>query len=111
MRVGVDLDGLQLARARPGERIELDDRFDLVAEERDAPGAVFEMRREELDRVAADAEGAAAEIHVGALVLKRDEVGEELALVDALADGEREGHRRIGLDRADAVDAARPRRR
>ncbi len=63
------------------------------------------MRREEIDRVAAHAEGAAAEIGVGALVVQRDEIGEQLALLDLLALGEREGHRRIGLDRADAVDA------
>ncbi len=40
-----------------------------------------------------------------ALVLQRHEVGDELALVDALALLQREGHRRIGLDRADTVDA------
>ena len=86
VRVGVDLDRLQLGLACAGQRIELDDRLDLVAEQRDAPGAVLEMGREELDGVAAHAEGAAAEVDVGALVLQGDEVGEELALVDALAD-------------------------
>ena len=41
----------------------------------------------------------------GALVLQRHEVGDQPALVDALALLDGEGHRRIGLDRADAVDA------
>ncbi len=63
------------------------------------------MGREQVDGVAANAEGAAAEIGVGALVVQRHQIGEKLALVDALANREREGHRRIGLHRADAVDA------
>src|SRR5258708_3063891 len=63
MRVGVDFHRFQVPLAGAGERIELDDRFDLVAEEGYAPGAVLEMGREEVDGVAADAEGAAAEIH------------------------------------------------
>ena len=88
-----------------GERVELLDGLDLVAEQRDAPGAVFQMGGEDLDRVAAHAERAALEIHVAALVLLGDEVGEELALVEAVADGHLEGHRRVGLDRADTVDA------
>ena len=63
------------------------------------------MGREDLDRVAAHAERAALEVRVAALVLLGDEVGQELSLVDAVADRHLEGHRRIGLYRADAVDA------
>ena len=105
VRVGVDLHRLELAVGGAGQRVELDDRLDLVAEEIDAPGAVLKVGREQVDGVAADAERAAAEVGIAPLVLERDEVGDELTLVDALADGEREGHRRVGLDRADAVDA------
>ena len=79
--------------------------FHLVAEQVDAPGAVLVVRREHVDGVAAHAERAAEEVAAGALVLQRDQVGEQLALVDALAALERERHRRIGLDRADTVDA------
>ena len=77
----------------------------LVAEQRDAPGAVLQMRREQLDGVAAHAEGAADEIAVAAAVVQRHEVGQQLALGQALAGLHREGHGRVGLDRADAVDA------
>ena len=63
------------------------------------------MGGEDLDGVAADAEGAADEVDVAALVLLGDEVGEQLALVEAVADGHLEGHGGVGLDRADAVDA------
>ena len=70
-----------------------------------APGAVLVVRREDVDGVAAHAERAAEEVALRALVLQRDEVGDELALVDLAALLEREGHRRIGLDRADTVDA------
>ena len=45
------------------------------------------------------------EIDVGALVLQRHEVGDQRALRDLAAALQLEGHRRIGLDRADAVDA------
>ncbi len=55
--------------------------------------------------VAAHAKGAAGEIVLDALVLQGHEIGDELALLDLLADLHGEGHGRIGLDRADAVDA------
>ena len=88
-----------------GERVELLDIFHGVAEQVHAPGAVFIVRREDVDDVAADAEGAAGEIGLGALVLQRDEVGDQLPLVDALALFQGKRHRSIGLDRADTVDA------
>src|ERR1700716_445031 len=105
MRIGVDFDEGEFLRRFAGERVELCDGLDLVPKKPDAPGAVLVMGREELDRVAADAKRAAGKIHRGALVLQRDEVGDELALVEALAALDAEGHRRVGLDRADAVDA------
>ena len=105
VRVGVDLDEFQLVGLVAGERIELGDGLHLVAEQRDAPGAVFQMRREQLDRVAAHAEGAADEVGVAAAVVQGDEVGQQLALRQGLAGLHGEGHGRVGLDRADAVDA------
>jgi hypothetical protein len=103
--VGVDLDRLQVAGLLAGQRVELGDRVDLVAEHGDAPGRVFKVGREDFDRVAAHPETAALKIHLAALVLLGDEVGEQLALVEPFADLHLEGHRRIGLDRADTVDA------
>ena len=63
------------------------------------------MGREDLDRVAAHAERAAHEIDVLALVLLGDQIGEQRALVETVADLHPKGHRRVGLDRADTVDA------
>ena len=79
--------------------------LDLVAEQRDAPGAVLQVGREQLDGVAAHAEGAANEVGVAAPVVQGDEVGQQLALRQRLAGLHGEGHGRVGLDRADAVDA------
>src|SRR5690606_29409303 len=89
-----------------GERVELGDGLNLVAEQADAPGAILEVDGEDLDGVAALAEGPALEGGVVALVLQGHEVGAQLGLVDAVADLQAEGHGGVGLDRADAVDAA-----
>src|SRR5262245_43815048 len=105
VRVGVDFHELQLIGLAPGERIELLDRLDLVAEQVHAPGAVLVVRRKDVDGVAAHAKAAAVEVAAGALVLQRHQVGDELALVEAVAALDGEGHGRVGLDRADAVDA------
>src|SRR6266852_3105176 len=59
--------------------------------------AGVDLRGEDLHRVAAHAEGAADEIHVVAIVLQLDQLGEQLAAADAGAGGERHRHRRIGL--------------
>ena len=105
MRVGVDLDEFEIVLAVAGERIELLDILDGVAEQVHAPGAVFVVRREDVDDVAAHPKGAAGKIGLGALVLQRHQVGDQLALVDALALLQRKRHRGVGLDRADTVDA------
>ena len=106
MRVGVDLDEFEVLGLDAGQRVEFYDRLDLVAEEADPPGAVLVVGGEDLDRIAPDPEQTAREVAgLHALVLQRDQVLDELALVDLVAELEREGHRGIGLDRADAVDA------
>ncbi len=103
--VRVDLDEFQFVGLLARERVELGDALDLVAEQRDAPGAVLQVGREQLDGVAAHAEGAADEIGVAAAVVQGHQVGQQLALVQLLAGLHGEGHGRVGLDRADAVDA------
>jgi hypothetical protein len=70
--VGVDRTRCR-SRLLAGQRIELGDRLDLVAEQLDAPGAVLLVGGEDLDDVAAHAEGAAVEVDVVALVLQGDE--------------------------------------
>ena len=103
--VRVDLHRLQFVGLLPRQRIEFLDRLDLVAEERDAPGPILQMGREDLDRIAAHPERAALKIHVPALILLGDEIGQKLALVQPVAHRHLEGHRRIGLDRANTIDA------
>ncbi len=105
MAVGVDLDRVQRRGLLAGQWVDLMDRLDLVAEQRDPPGAVLVMRRKQFDRVAAHPERAAEEIVVVAPVLQFDKPGEQMRAVDPVALGERQRHLRIGLDRADTVDA------
>ena len=63
------------------------------------------MRGEDFEVVAPHAEGATLERVVVALVLQGDQLAHDLALVDAFPHLEVEDHRRIGLDRADAIEA------
>src|SRR5271166_6035592 len=105
MRIGVDLDEFEILRLLAGQGIELGDGLDRIAEEIDAPGPVFIVGGKQFDRIAANAENAARKIAGRALVLQGDEIGDELALVDPLADFYRKGHRRISLDRPYAIDA------
>jgi hypothetical protein len=102
--VRVHLHELEVTHLLARQRIELDDRLDLVAEQADAPGPVLQVRRPQLDHVAAYPEGAAGEVVLDALVLQRHEVRDELALLDPVADRDREAHGRVGLDRADSVN-------
>ena len=105
VRVGVDPHPLHVAGLLAGERVELGDRLQIRAEERQPPGAVLEVGGVDLDRVAAHAERAPREGLVVAAILLRHEVGHDLALVVLAARMEILGHRPVGLHRADAVDA------
>ena len=105
VRVGVDLDEFEIVLLVAGERIEFFDILHGVAEQVHAPGAVFIVRREDVDDVAANAKRAAGKVGLGALVLQRHEVGDQLPLVDALALLQGKRHRGVGFDRADTVDA------
>src|SRR5690606_26996501 len=105
VRVGVDLHRLQVTGLLASQRIEFSDGLDLVAEKRNAPCAVFQVGGKDFDRVAAHAERATGKIHVTPLVLLLDKVGQELALVEPVADLHLEGHGGIGFDRTDTVDA------
>ena len=103
--IGVEADRFQLVMGLAGERVELGNGLDLVAEEIDAPGAVVIVGRENLEIIAAQAEGAADEGLVVSCVLQVDELAHDGARIDQVAGLHIEGHRRIGLDRADAVNA------
>ena len=105
MAVGVDLDGGEGLDLRAGEWVELGDRFQLVAEEGELPGAVLIVGGEDVDDIALDAERAAREGNVVARVLVGDEALCDGTRADQVAGRELEGHARIGFHRADAVDA------
>jgi hypothetical protein len=64
-----------------GQRVELVDRFELLAEEGEPPGAVLEMGRPDLERIAAHPERSALKCRIVAPVLLGDEVGHHPALV------------------------------
>ena len=103
---GIDADLLEAVGLDPGQRIELGDRLQFVAEEVEPPGAVLKVGGPDLDQIAAHAKAAALKAGVQPLVLLRDQLAQELALVIAFAYDHVLGHRRIGLDRTDAIDAA-----
>ena len=105
MAVGVEPDLVEPAGALAGERVELDDALDLVAEHGEAPGAVLQVGREDLDRIALGAEGAAGEVELVAAVLQLDQGAQQPLALDLLALLQGQGHAGIGLGRADAVDA------
>ena len=101
---GVDIDPVALREHLAGERVELRDALDLVAEELDAHREVL-VRRMDLEGVAADAELAADEALVVPLVLDVDEVPEHRVAARPLALDEPDGDRSVVDGRAEAVDA------
>ena len=87
-----------------GERVEVRDLLDLVAEHRDAVGRLG-VRRLDLDHVALDAEATPAEQGVVADVLDVDQLPQHHVAVGLLADGEEDDALLVLLRRAEAVDA------
>ena len=100
----VDVDLLALGEELAGQRVELGDPLDLVAEELD-PDERLLRRRLELEGVAADAEPGAAERLVVALVLEVDEVAQDGVAPVLAADPQLEHGRAVVDRRAEAVDA------
>ena len=106
VRLRIDRDAGDFAFARAdfaGERIDFADGFDLAAPEFDADGEIV-IGRIDFDRVAANAEGAAAEIFA-AFILDFDELAKNRFARDGVAFFEHEHHAVVGFGRADAVDA------
>ena len=95
---------VELAVDLAGERVEVRDLLDLVAEERDAVGRLH-VRGLDLDHVALDAEPAAAEQRVVARVLDVDQLAQHEVAVVLLALGEQDDALLVLLRRAEAVDA------
>ena len=78
---GPDGDGVELAHELARHGVDLGDELDLVAEEGDAQG-VLGVGREDVDGVAAHAEGAAREVVVVAVVLDVDELADEVVALE-----------------------------
>jgi hypothetical protein len=104
VRLGVDGQARVLLLDGAEERVDLREGVDLVAEELDAEG-VLVVGGVDLDDVAADAEGAAAEVDVVALVEDFDEAAGDVLALDLLAFFEQQQHAVVGFGRAEAVDA------
>lgn len=101
---GEDVQLLVVADDLAGERVQRGQRLDLVAEHLDADGQLL-VDREDLDGVAADAEGAASEGQVVARVLDVDEAAQQFVPVDLVADAEGDHPVHVLLGSAEAVDA------
>ena len=106
----VDVGLLALGEELAGQRVELGDPLDLVAEELDADERLLRGRLE-LERVAADAEPGAAQRLVVALVLEVDEVAQDGVAPVLAADPQLEDGRAVVDRRAEAVDARHAARR
>ncbi len=101
---GPDGDVVELREDLAGQRVEMRDRLDLVAEERDAVRGLL-VRRLDLDDVALDAEASAAEDRVVPRVLAVDQLAQDEVAVVLLPDLEDQDALAPLLRRAEAVDA------
>src|SRR5262249_42068878 len=106
VRSGVNRAALERPLDAAAERVHLFDGLDGVAEELDANRRLLLVRGEDLDHVAAHAEGAAVEVHVVALVLDVDEHPQQVVAPELLADFKVDEQAVVALGAADAVDAA-----
>ena len=101
---GPDREVVELRVDLAGERVEVRDLLDLVAEERDAVGGL-DVRRLDLEDVALHAEAAAAEDRVVADVLRVDQLAQHCVAVVLGSDLQVEEPLAPLLRRAEAVDA------
>ena len=99
-----DRDRVETREHLAGERVEVRDRLDLVAEERDAVGGL-RVGGLDLEHVALDPEAAAAEQGVVADVLDVDQLAEHEIAVLLLAGVQEHDLLLVLLRRAEAVDA------
>ena len=104
MRGREDPQRVHLAHHVPGQRVQVVQRLDLVAEVLDADGQ-FLVRRDDLHGVAADPEGAAGEGHVVSAVLDVDQESQQGIARHLAADLQLHRPVQVGLRRAQAVDA------
>ena len=102
---GIDRRMVEIARHGARHDVDLADAVHLVAEEFHADRLVVGIGREDLHRVAADAEHVALEGDVVALVADLDELFQQLVKVAVLSRTERDDHVRVVDGVAETVDA------
>ena len=97
--------GLVLVEHLTRDVVDLGDRLHLIAPEFHANGIVS-IRREHVERVAANTEGAALELVIVAVVLDVDQLMDNVVALSRLLLVEKDGQPRVVHGAADAVDAA-----
>ena len=88
-----------------GQRIKFKDAFDFVSEKGYPPSPVLIVRGKNVQYVAVDAESAADEVVLVALILKFGQMSAEVFHFNIVTDMERNGHGRIGFNIAQTVNA------
>ena len=86
------------------QRVEQLDRFDLVVEHFQAHGQFRMLGGEDVDGIAAHAEGAAAEVDLVARVLHLDQARDDVALADSVFYAQRQNHLVVFVRVTDTVD-------
>jgi hypothetical protein len=104
VRRGEDRDGIHLLEHLARQRMQRVEGLDLVTEHLDADRILF-VHRDDLDRVSANAELAAREVDVVALVLHGDEAPDDGVTRDVLADLEGDHRLEVLLCGPEPVDA------
>ncbi len=105
VRLGINRQARVLLLHRPEQRIDLRQRFHLIAPQLDAIGVVV-VGGENLDDVAAHPKRPAPEIAVGALVEDLDQLADDVVALDLLSLLQEQQHAVISFRRSQAVDAA-----
>ena len=104
VRSRVDHEARHLLNHVPGERIEETHLIHFVIKELNPDRCFRVFRGEDIDRVAPDAERAAAELHIASLVLHANQLPHEVLTGLCVTAPDDETHLRVALRLPDAVD-------
>ena len=88
-----------------GQNVKLADFFNLVAEERHPPPAVFVVRRKDIQRIALNPERGTHKIRLIALILQQRQIFIDFFRLDTIAFFKRKRHRRIRFHASQTVNA------
>src|SRR5262249_52170624 len=95
---------LDLAELAAAQRVKLDQTFDVVAEELDPHGAFAFVSREDLDRVAANAERAPRNLDVASPIMGVDQLAKEFITTELVALVRGDSQPQVAARRAKPVD-------